>query len=509
MYTKWISLRQAGLLLLLCMGLATRASSSSPSLRRRLDEDENKDRERLEQGDGTTTEGDNYEQDIIEGVAESTPRGLVDLVHLVPFDVQIAVTVDWGIETHEVANIVTDWMNRAYNSQLNSFGYTEENRYAQFDSVVLFDNAEEEEIRRRRRQLQGGELYTAKFRGGAVFSRSEVRTKSVPANDVLLIQQVTLLNDTELTTMLQQSSVLGFGPAVVDVNAFLNPTKPPTEDDGSDDQIEIVIIVSIGVACVAFLFLLWAIFWACRFDRQNREAFKTEKIRNHQRQPPIDRTDSDTDKDETPEKIRKAPSTSSSPDRPNHLYPAVIGGGDDSGDYPESVISDSLVSGSLVSEDISTSLSQYYRAGMGRISKADYARGGGLLDDAGSVSSMESYGYSLDGGATAVATIKDNVGGGERIGGLPVAPAADYDESETYDHLVDDVQIPDLDKELADLDIKLSPSDDDEDYNNENASYSLEEYQKQDLMELEQIKSSGSSIGSLSAIDIDKVSASS
>ena len=227
----------------------------------------------------------------------------------------------------------------------------------------------------------------------------------------------------------------------------------------------------------------------------------TDKIRNHQ-QPQIDRTDSDTDKDETPEKIRKAPSTSSSPERPNHFYPAIIGG-EEEGDYPESVISDSLVSGSLISEDISTSLSQYYRAGMGRISKADYARGGGLLDDAGSVSSMESYGYSLDGGATAVATIKDNCEGGERIGGLPVAPAAAYDESDTYDNMVDDVQIPDLDKELADLDIKLSPSDDDEDYN-ETGSYSLEEYQKQDLLELEQIKSSGSSIGSLSAMDPDK-----
>ena len=470
------------------------ASPQASSLRRRL-EDDTKDLQRLEQGD--TTEQDDYEDEIINQVAQSAPRGLVDLVHLVPFDVQIAVTVDWGIQTHEVSNIVTDWMNQAYMKQLQAFGYTEANRYAAFDSVVLFDNAETEI----RRQLQAGELYTAKFRGGAVFSRSEVRTKSVPANDVLLIQQVTLLNDTALTTMLQESSVLGFGPAVVDVNAFLNPTKAEEDDVNGGADMDMVIIVAIGVACVAFLFLLGAIFWAYRFDRQNREAFMNDKVRNHQTQ--IDRTDSDTDKDESPEKaIRKVPSTSSSPERSPHFYPAVIGG-DGSGDYPESVISDSLISGSLVSEDISTSLSQYYRAGMGRISKTDYARGGGLLDDEGSVSSMESYGYSLDGGATTTAaTVKENLGG-ERIGGLPVAPAAGYDESDTYEHMVEDVQIPDLDKELAELDIKLSPSDDDD--CNENASYNLEEYQKQDFEELEQIKSSGASMGSLSAVDIDNM----
>ena len=100
------------------------------------------------------------------------------------------------------------------------------------------------------------------------------------------------------------------------------------------------------------------------------------------------------------------------------------------------------------------------------------------------------------------ATVKENLGG-ERIGGLPVAPAAGYDESDTYEHMVEDVQIPDLDKELAELDIKLSPSDDDD--CNENASYNLEEYQKQDFEELEQIKSSGASMGSLSAVDIDNM----
>ena len=158
-------------------------------------------------------------------------RGLVDLVELVPFDVQIAVTGDSGlIEMFEVSNVVTDWMNEGYRSKLEEFGYTEENRYAEFDSVVLFDNSR----RQRERNLQTGELYTAQFKGGALFTRNAVRTESVPENDVLLIQQVTLLNDTALTALLQQSSAPGLGSAVVDVNAFLNPTA---DDDNGDDGL--------------------------------------------------------------------------------------------------------------------------------------------------------------------------------------------------------------------------------------------------------------------------------
>ncbi len=59
-----------------------------------------------------------------------------------------------------------------------------------------------------------------------------------------------------------------------------------------------------------------------------------------------------------------------------------------SGLYPESVIS----------EDISTSLTAYYQSGMG-----NKRMGSNMLNDAASVSSMESYGYSLDGYANSIA----------------------------------------------------------------------------------------------------------
>jgi hypothetical protein len=171
-----------------------------------------------------------------------------------------------------------------------------------------------------------------------------------------------------------------------------------------------------------------------------------------------DRTDSETGADDSPEKIH-----------PRHAYPAVIGGDDMKADtnYPESVISDSLIDGSVISEDISTSLSQYYKSGMGRagITNSDYARSNsGMLNDAGSVSSMESYGYSLDEGmSTPMPSEAPYKKDRERIGGLPVEP-----------DLGDDVQIPDLDKELADLDIKLTP-------NMEHVDLDVETYSEQDL----------------------------
>lgn len=65
-----------------------------------------------------------------------------------------------------------------------------------------------------------------------------------------------------------------------------------------------------------------------------------------------------------------------------------------SGIYPESVIS----------EDISTSLTAYYQSGMTGGRKGF---GNNTLNDAASVSSMESYGYSLDGYTNSIAPSND------------------------------------------------------------------------------------------------------
>jgi hypothetical protein len=395
--------------------------------------------------------GENPEEKIMDASEElensdaapgtQTSRGLVDLVELVPFAVKIAVTDDKGIRVFEVSNIVTDWINEAFQRQLEEFGYTAEKRYAAFDSVVLFNRqtrrgllrgAEEEHRQQQRRALQEqrnavGDVYTAKFKGGAVFSRdAEYRTKSVPVHDVLVMQQMTLLNDTGLLAALRDSPALGLGAAVVDVNAFLDPTdaagsSPGGGGGGSGDSLEIVIIVAIVVACVAFMFLVAAIYWAYRYDRSNRRAYLVKDVAAAGRRP----TEDDDDDYNSP--AGKADQAERPPP-----YPREIGGADHEFEYPESVISDSIVSESVVSQDVSASLSQYYRAGMGKvgITSSDYGRNGALLSDAGSVSSMESYGYSLDGTMPSMATpvpgderyCRGGDNNIERIGGLPVEP---------------------------------------------------------------------------------------
>lgn len=422
------------------------------------------------------------------------------LIHLIPFEVQVAVTSNMGIQTYEVSNIVTAWLNDAYVEQLALFGYSDENHYAEFNSVVLFNN--EKNDTRNRRAQGGGALFIAQFRGGVVFSRDLVnRTKPVPENDVLVIQQTALSNDTGLLTLLQQATdATGLGNTVVDVNAFLDPNPSSvsdTKESSESSDLDVVIIVAIFVACVAFLFLLGAIIWAYRFDRVHRDAFL---VKNHDRSSPSthstgpmihDKT-SETDTacdNESPERIRAVVERSNGtlPKYLDPIYPAMVGGDDvEDHDYPESVISDSIGPGSAISEDVSTSLSQYYRAGMG---KADYGRSTGLLSDAGSVSSMESYGYSLDGGMSMIPTEIPYQKERERIGGLPIEP--DHlviGDSSCHDSM-DDVQIPDLDKELSSLDIKLLPNEkhtDGETYSQQD----LEEYQMQDLEEMEKFGSS-------------------
>lgn len=383
---------------------------------------------------------------------DGVTRGMVDLVHLIPFNVQIAVTMNIGIQQHEVSSIVTGWLNDSFREQLLAMGYTEANSYAAFDSVVLFNNNDDDENDRQRRNLQQGELYTAKFRGGAVFSRDEItRTRSVPKDDVLLMQQKTLLNDGALANRLRASRIESLGAVVADVNAFLNPLTETSSSSGSL-HLESIIIGAIVVASVAFLFLLGAVYWAYRYDRQKQEAYKHAHNRSLSAGGVGDRTDTSTARDET---------------TPEMLYPPVMEIADAS-NYPESVISDSVVSGSVVSEDISASLSQYYKAGMGRVASSSY-RGSAMLSDAGSVSSMESYGYSIDAGTAIPLPSEVSLKGGcdegdgvndsqERIGGLPVAPGLDSDIDD--DEVVEDVQIPDLYKELKMLDIQLTPSTD-------------------------------------------------
>ena len=528
------------LLLLIAIFTTVDATGSIHQLRGLMDNKEEGDKATEDTDDAMSNE--DVETMINNGTNATTTQqqqGLVDLVHLIPFDVQIAVTINMGIQLYEVSNIVTDWFTDAYKEQLAIFGYTNNNQYAEFNSVVLSNNDEQ---RQRYTQVTNDNLFVASFRGGVVFTRDAVnRTLKIPANDVLVIQQNVLLNDTGLLMLLQQSTdATGLGSFVIDTNAFLNPSTSNTDNDSASDTssnnsgLDVVIIIAIVIAVIAFLFLLGAIVWAYRFDRANRDAYLASNLKdqNTMMGHPSNNSNKDTNMNDkttsetetmndpdTPERIHRSMIViEGSPNSVNNtsvpdVYPTMIGGGagngrdqplhisdinhaDDGDDenYPASVISDSVVSGSAISEDVSTSLSQYYRSGMG---KADLYGRSGMLSDAGSVSSMESYGYSLDGGMSmAIPTEipfqpqRDR----QRIGGLPIEPDAiattgSHDGSIFDERSMDDVQILDLDKELSNLDIKLLPKYLDDIDNDENAD--LEKYQLEDAKEMTRLNENG------------------
>ena len=275
-------------------------------------------------------------------------RGRVDLVNLWDFDVQLAVTQNDGIPLFEVTDLVTDWMNESFDRLLTQKGLVGDNSFASFDSIILL---ERNALRRRRLQ---GEIVEAKFKGAALFGR-EVDQTPVPADFVLEIQQQTLANRTGLLQALQQSKVQGLGDAVIDVRALLAESTTNNNSD-NDNTLEVVIIVAIVVAIVAFLFLVVAIVWAWRYDRQNRNAYLSK--------PEAPKTGSDTTEDE-PSPVKE-----------------VANAG-----YPESVLSEST----------------YYRSGMPASMLLQNS-----MADAVSVSSMGSYGYSLDGYAPSLLMNKDS-----------------------------------------------------------------------------------------------------
>ena len=197
-----------------------------------------------------------------------------------------------------------------------------------------------------------------------------------------LCQHQSFLQDDLLLDKLSQSGASGL-EAAVDVRAFFNQnTNVPESDEGS---LEVVIIIAIVIACVAFMFLVFAIYWAWRYDKKNRDAYLTNKATTDD-----DRTFEAADSPEGKDMRGAGKRADDQAQAIVRSYPSVIGG-DSAADgvYPESVIS----------EDINSSITQYYQSGL-----QNYNGNGGRLQDAGSVSSMESYGYSLDGYAPSMAT---------------------------------------------------------------------------------------------------------
>jgi F0F1-type ATP synthase membrane subunit c/vacuolar-type H+-ATPase subunit K len=366
------------------------------------------------------------------GIAPPSSRGRIDLIDLVDFDVQIAVTDDDGIQIFEVTDIVTEWMANSFDKQLEAIGYA--GPYAAFDTVVLLE--------RESRLLQAsvsdsettevGELYTARFKGAALFTRSSDQL-IVPSEVVESIQRTTLINDVALLEALQLSGATGLGSAVIDVRAFVSIVEEeiPRNSSNDSDSLEIIIIIAIVVAAVAFLFLVFAIIWAWQYEKTNRDAYLVNGNGNGK-----DSNGTRPDKTGSDESFGEVRQKQPSPKNSTPVHEVDVG-------YQNDVSVASLPVGggrfaeSVISDDISTSLSQYYRSGMADHRGFGRSNSNNHLNDAASISSMESYGYSLDGYAPSMATPQPSDIQGHKERSIGLAQGQYDDEPE------DDVSIPD------------------------------------------------------------------
>jgi hypothetical protein len=329
------------------------------------------------------------------------------VIYLLPFDIKIALEGNSSpedVNIYALKEIVTDWMDASFTAKSENEGLLSNG--AAFDYVLL-------EIANRR-ELQDDEdpaptFYKAVFRGFSVWNLATSDTDPVNSELVELIQRATFLEDKSLLELIRTTDTaeFGLGSAVLDVRAEVsgsttNGGDAADDDDDTDDTLQLIIMIAIVVACLAFCLLMFAVIWAWRTDRAKREAYKVGR-----NQPGVVATDPTESKaPRSPERpkspARKSPSRALPPQsKPvQNLPPKEI---PTQSDYPESVISDSVVTDSVISNDVDTSFTGYsmphQQPSATTPSSTFQPR---EVSDAASISSMDSYGYSLDGYASSL-----------------------------------------------------------------------------------------------------------
>lgn len=346
---------------------------------------------------------------------ESKSRSLEtqrQVVHLLPFDVRIALEKGSNpndVNIYTLKQLVTSWMDASFQ--------TESENEALLSSATNFDYTLLEIVNNRRSLQEGdpsssyteAEFYQAIFQGFSVWNVEGPNFETVDSEVVELIQRATFLEDKKLLDLIRQTEdYAGMGTKVLDVRVeVVDPSDYQGDDEteeSPDKSLEIIITIAIVVACLAFCLLMFAVVWAWRTDRTKREAYKVG------RNPPgvmPDRTGSESDPD--------SPAKEQSPKRGSPRKgqpPAEIPG---QSNYPESAES-------VISEDIETSFTAYYNSQAQQQqqppqpmstpstpSSQPYntptqpsARHEPKFNDAASMSSMDSYGYSLDGYASSL-----------------------------------------------------------------------------------------------------------
>ena len=326
--------------------------------------------------------------------------GSREFVEMIPFDVEIAVVDNTGVDNASFTKIVNGWLDDNFRRSVAELAT--QGDFYRFEKIILT------QINNRRRQqqllqqqyeeiaqttqhlraLQGGYLVT--YEAMSVWNQN----LNVPdETTVAAIQLEALLDRQGLLQRLQEADPsTGLGTSVVDVRTDLNRDRNNNNNNnnnqssgGGNDNLDTVIIVAIVIALLACALLAFALFMAWRTNRQRKQDADEEP---HQKSKKKKKAKNRVGSPGTTKDTKSTNRRSSSP------IPSEIDPSDDTGIYPNSVISD----------DINTSLTAYYQSGMAGGHKANrYQGGSGGLNDAASVSSMESYGYSLDGYASSIA----------------------------------------------------------------------------------------------------------
>ena len=383
----------------------------------------------------------------------------IDLVKLVPFDVKLSVTTDddttLQLNTFALTDIVTDWMDESVAAQVEQMelGFT----HSAFDSVILEErtvqqfiknstlragststvsanNAEDRNDNRRqllRRSLQEESAPSTSTSTSTTIASYEGVTlwKHVTPSDLRVmtlslledLERQALLQDVRLLQLIQASSAEGLGQRVMDVTAYINPnptyvTSPASPAAASSTsttnaKLELIIVVAIVVACMAFAFLVFSLFWAWRFDQTRRDA-AAYRAGSQDSAPSQKRPDhgtaGGTDSDYGEDSSKMTPGNMNMNVVVTNKNKRYQQAGDPENDSAalDDPAATSVYPESVISEDISTSLSAYYRSGMG--SRPLYQTNQTLgtnendMNDNASMSSMEFDGYSLDGYAPSL-----------------------------------------------------------------------------------------------------------
>jgi hypothetical protein len=390
---------------------------------------------------------------------------------LIPFQVQIAIKDETEESEAQVisdtlyksgrlfTDTVADWMMDSFvvKTTNDMIPQLVVNNYTSFDSIAL----EKVEDSTSQGTIEGQELSLVQlsFEGVSLWERQGTGTPPVEPEIVELIQRATFLEDRSLKVALQTTinnllfdlginSIDGVQPILImEVRAYITPPGSPPSGDASttNKNLEIIIIVAIVVAVLAFALLIFAVVWAWRSDRKGGDdkqppppsSSRTSSRKERKSKAKAEATNakksgrkigvtSPTKNNSSAYNVApEEPSVeqASSYDLPHNMsdgsYPRVIGKSGNAGGGSATGVGGAYTNDSVVSEDISSSLSAYYKSGMaGSSSKAGSSSAGGgggarNFNDAASMSSMDSYGYSLDGYAPSL---------GPTQGGYPPGP---------------------------------------------------------------------------------------